>query len=268
MKNVLALRHVAFEDLGRLAPILKSNGFNVMYFDVGVDSFSKVSPLDADVVIVLGGPIAAYDLEQYPFLRTEIAWLRARMIDDLPTLGICLGAQLMAAALHAKVYPGTAGKEIGWSPLKAGAHTSDVPYFDTLIKTAPQVLQWHGDTFDLPVGAKHLASSDLYMNQAFSSGKNCLALQFHPEFEVKMVEQWLIGHAHEITHTGNVSLARLRLDAKQYGLAFQTAADNFWRGWLSSLQGITFLEKKLYRPKDVRLKPVALAFDALFTHSE
>jgi len=246
-KNALALRHVAFEDLGRLEPILKSNGFDVAYFDVGVDSFSGVSPLDADLVIVLGGPIAAYDLEQYPFLRTEIAWLRARMIEDLPTLGICLGAQLMAAALHAKVYPGTAGKEIGWRLLKQGVHTADVPYFDELVRSDPYVLHWHGDTFDLPVGAKHLASSDRYINQAFAWGKNCMALQFHPEFDIRMLERWLIGHAHEITHTSNVSLSHLRLDAKQYGPAFQTASDNFWKGWLASLQGAPVSNKRLHK---------------------
>ena len=240
MKTALALRHVAFEDLGLLAPVLKSHGFDIVYVDVGVTSLSDISPLDADLVIVLGGPIAAYDLELYPFLRTEISWLRARMIEDFPTLGICLGAQLMAAALNAKVYPGSAGKEIGWSMLQRGVHSADVPYFDAMLKTNPHVLHWHGDTFDLPVGAKHLAASERYVNQAFSWGKNCLAMQFHPEFEARTVERWLIGHAHEITHTRNVSLVRLRLEAQKYGPAFQDISKNFWNGWLATLPGRGF----------------------------
>lgn len=235
MKTALALRHVAFEDLGQLAPLLKKNGYQIEYFDVGVDSFVKMSPLDADLVIVLGGPIAVYDVEAYPYLRAEIAWLRARLLEDLPTLGICLGAQLMASALHARVYPGTSGKEIGWSPLTAGEHAGELPYFGELIGSDKRVLHWHGDTFDLPEGARHLASSELYRNQAFAWGNNCLALQFHPEFDVRMVERWLIGHAHEIAHTRNISLDSLRADAKRYGRGFQSASQHFWQGWLHSL---------------------------------
>jgi GMP synthase (glutamine-hydrolysing) len=245
MKKAFALRHVAFEDLGCLEPILKSHGYEVAYFDLGVESLSGISPLEADLVIALGGPISVYDLHLYPFLQTEIAWLRARLIEDLPTLGICLGAQLMAAALNAKVYPGAKGKEIGWAPLTRGAHSAEAGYMDhiigRLVDSATHVFHWHGDTFDLPAGAKHLASSERYANQAFSVGKNCLALQFHPEFEVSKVEQWLIGHAHEISHeiskTHNLSQKRLRSDTRKHAAAFQIATHNFWDAWLTGLQG-------------------------------
>ena len=243
-KKAIALRHVAFEDLGNLAPILRSNDFEIAYVDMGVDALSAISPLDADLVIVLGGPIAVYDAEQYPFLNTEIAWLRARMIEDLPTLGICLGAQLMAAALHAKVYPG-AGKEIGWGRLKPGADSADAPYFDALTGNDMHVMHWHGDTFDLPVGAKHLAASGRYINQAFSWGRNCLALQFHPEFETRTAEKWLIGHAHEIAHTSEVSVPGLRRDTKQYGPALQAVSVIFWKGWLASLQATALSDNRL-----------------------
>jgi GMP synthase (glutamine-hydrolysing) len=235
MKKVLALRHVSFEDLGQLEPLLARRGVEIRYFEVGVDSFSAVSPLDADLVVVLGGPIAAYDMDAYPYLRAEIAWLRARLLDDLPTLGICLGAQLMAAALHARVYPGSSGKEIGWGPLLPGEHAGEFPCIDALIGKQTHVLHWHGDTFDLPVGARHLASTERYRNQAFSWGRNCLALQFHPEFDVRMVEQWLIGHAHEIAHTQEASLAALRAGALEYGRTFQQASRTFWNGWLTRI---------------------------------
>jgi GMP synthase (glutamine-hydrolysing) len=240
MKKAFALRHVASEDLGCLEPILKSHGYEVAYLDLGVDSLSASSPLEADLVIALGGPISVYDLHLYPFLQTEIAWLRARLIEDLPTLGICLGAQLMAAALNAKVYPGAKGKEIGWAPLTRAAHSAQAAYLDRLIDSATHVFHWHGDTFDLPAGAKHLASSKRYANQAFSVGKNCLALQFHPEFDAMKVEQWLIGHAHEINHeiskTHNLSQKRLRSDTKKHAAAFQVATQNFWDAWLFGLQ--------------------------------
>jgi GMP synthase (glutamine-hydrolysing) len=244
MKKALALRHVAFEDVGCLEPILTLQGYEVAYIELGVDPLSEISPLEADLVIVLGGPISAYDQKRYPFLRTEIAWLRARVIEDLPTLGICLGAQLMAAALNAKVYPGTAGKEIGWAPLTsvqdgaigAGENGAGASCFDHFIQSATPVLHWHGDTFDLPVGAKHLASSRRYANQAFSVGKNCLALQFHPEFDAGKIEQWLIGHALEIAQTPNLSLKKLRSDTRKYGPACQDAALNFWHAWLTDIQ--------------------------------
>jgi len=239
MKKALALRHIAFEDLGQLQPLLTKRGFEVSYFEVGVDSFSEMSPLDADLVIVLGGPISV--LNAYPYLRAEIAWLRARLLDDMPTLGICLGAQLMAAALHAKVYPGRHGKEIGWAPLQAGEHVADLPCLEQLIGSDTPVLHWHGDTFDLPTGARHLAATERYRNQAFSWGRNGLALQFHPEFDVRMVEQWLIGHAHEIAHTHDVSLATLRLDAAQYGSSFESASRAFWNGWLSSISSLSLV---------------------------
>ncbi|WP_034296900.1 glutamine amidotransferase [Herbaspirillum sp. RV1423] len=238
MKKALALRHVSFENLGQLEPLLTKRGFDVSYFEVGVDSFSAISPLDADLVVVLGGPIAVYEVEAYPYLRAEIAWLRGRLLDDLPTLGICLGAQLMAAALHARVYPGASGKEIGWGSLQPGEHADALPCIDELIGEDTRVLHWHGDTFDLPTGAKHLAATDRYRNQAFSWGRNCLALQFHPEFDVRMVEQWLIGHAHEIAHSREASLAALRSGTHEYGNHFQQAARAFWNGWLASIAAV------------------------------
>lgn len=244
MKKALALRHVSFENLGQLEPLLKKRGFDVSYFEVGVDSFSTISPLDADLVVVLGGPIAVYDMDAYPYLRAEIAWLRARLLDDLPTLGICLGAQLMAAALHARVYPGNSGKEIGWGPLLPGEHAGEIPYIEELMTNDTHVLHWHGDTFDLPAGAKHLASTNRYRNQAFSWGRNCLALQFHPEFDVRMVEQWLIGHAHEIAHTEEISLAGLRSGVLQYGTGFQHASHAFWNGWLTSIANPVATQRK------------------------
>lgn len=236
MKTALVLRHVSFEDLGQLAPLLSQRGFDVSYFDVGVASFATTSPLNPDLVIVLGGPVSVYDVKTYPYMNTEVAWLRARMLEDLPTLGICLGAQLMAAALHARVYPGSAGKEIGWEHLSAGEDMDDRPYIRKLIGAGVRMLHWHGDTFDLPKGAKHLAASSRYRNQAFAWGCNCLALQFHPEFDIRMIERWLIGHAHELAHTQDVDPARLRADTEQFGPRFEDASAAFWTAWLNSIQ--------------------------------
>jgi GMP synthase (glutamine-hydrolysing) len=148
-----------------------------------------------------------------------------------PTIGICLGAQLMAAALGARVYPGPQ-KEIGWSPVEltpAGAASC-------LAKLQAQpVLHWHGDTFDLPEGAERLASTALYSNQAFALGTNVLALQFHPEVDARRFEQWLIGHSGELSATG-IDLAQFRAEVKQGGASLRSAASSLLGHWLERLR--------------------------------
>lgn len=126
MPSVLALQHVAFEDLGLIEGVLRARGWGVRYCNVPTDDLSSIDPRQDDLVIVLGGPIGVYEEKAYPFLKDEIAWIKARLQSARPILGICLGAQLMACALGAKVYPGPA-KEIGWAPIqlsKAGQQSS------------------------------------------------------------------------------------------------------------------------------------------------
>jgi GMP synthase (glutamine-hydrolysing) len=234
MKSALVLRHLAFEDLGRLQSVLVRAGYEIRYIEGGVDPLSEYPPLEADLLVVLGGPIAVYDIEDYPWLAEEINWVRKRLMEDRPTLGICLGAQLMAAALGAKVYPG-GKKEIGWGPLQRGRASAGLPGMDEYIERAGAILHWHGDTYDLPKGARHLASTAVYENQAFAWGKNCLAFQFHAEFDARKLEQWLIGHCMEIAAAPGVSLKQVREDTKKYSEQSQAAGDKFFAGWLASL---------------------------------
>jgi GMP synthase (glutamine-hydrolysing) len=99
------------------------------------------------------------------------------------------------------------------------------------------VLHWHGDTFDLPVGATHLASSSKYQNQAFSWGKCGLALQFHPEVTARNLERWFIGHACEIGTTSGISVAQLREDTVRYAQPLELQANKFWQAWLKDVLG-------------------------------
>ena len=115
-KICLAVRHVAFEDLGLLGPLVASRGYGVRYHDAGVQPFDVETLLAPDLLIVLGGPIGVYERDAYPFIADEVAAIAARLAADKPMLGICLGAQMMAAALGASVAPGPV-KEIGWAPL-------------------------------------------------------------------------------------------------------------------------------------------------------
>lgn len=194
----LAIRHLAFEDLGSFEAVLRLKGFDVEYRSAGVQPLDAADWLAADLLVVLGGPIGVYDSADYPWLTDEIEGLERRIGRDLPTLGICLGAQLIAAALGSKVYPGRA-KEIGWSTLQLSdpGQRSCLRALDRV-----EVLHWHGDTFDLPQYAVPLAATVLTPNQAFSYGNGTLALQFHPEVRGDQMEPWLIGHTLELRQAG------------------------------------------------------------------
>ena len=110
VKSCVAVRHVAFEDLGILGPLVSARGYEIRYHDAGIEPFAGDSLIAADLVVVLGGPIGVYEQETYPFIVDEIAAVAARLQSNKPMLGICLGAQMMAAALGARVAPGPSRK--------------------------------------------------------------------------------------------------------------------------------------------------------------
>lgn len=232
MKHATVIRHIAFEDLGSLAEALSQQNYTVRYLEAGIDDLTSIDP-STDLLVILGGPIGAYDEQDYPFLLDELHLLERRLTDDLPTLGICLGAQLMARALGAKVYPGSR-KEIGWSPLKLSS-TGQQTALAHLAEDQTAVLHWHGDTFDLPAGAIHLAATALYHNQAFSWKQRGLALQFHPEVTAQGLERWFIGHACEIGTTPDITVAKLREDSVRYAEQLSIQAAKLWQDWLTAL---------------------------------
>lgn len=128
-------------------------------------------------------------IDEYPHLKTETEVIQEAVRRGIPVLGICLGAQLIAKAMGAKVYPGTE-KEIGWYDLSVTEAARTDPLFAHLRPTE-RVFQWHGDTFDIPAGAVRLASSPLFPNQAFRYRNNVYALQFHLEVDGPLIERWL-----------------------------------------------------------------------------
>lgn len=229
MKTVNVIQHLAFEDLGSLEDVFYQLGFRVRYFEAGVDDLSPALNYEG-LTVILGGPIGVYETEDYPFLENEIARLKQRLKANKPTLGICLGAQLIAHALGAKVYAGHQ-KEIGWSQLeiKAVANNPLAPLEHV------EVLHWHGDTFDLPDNATLLASSAIYPNQAFSVGNNILALQFHLEVVGHNFEKWLIGHTCEIRQAG-LSIPQLRQDNLNYAAQLETRTAQVIQHFLTQLE--------------------------------
>jgi GMP synthase (glutamine-hydrolysing) len=171
-KSATALRHVHFEDIGSFAAVLEGCGYGLTYCDIGIDSLRGLDPLATDLFVVLGAPIGVYEEQKYPFLREELALLTRRLAANRPTLGICLGSQLIARALGARVYP-MGFKEIGFAPIKLtteGLRSCLSPFAED-----GEVLHWHGDTFDLPDGAVHLAYTENCANQAFAYGPNIRA---------------------------------------------------------------------------------------------
>ena len=231
-RSAIALRHVAFEDLGLLAPLLEREGWDVSFREASIDDLHDASLCDAGLLVVLGGPIGVYEADSYPFLAAEIALIEQRLSRHAPVLGICLGAQLMAKALGARVYPGTV-KEIGWGRVAlTGEGTASC--LSPLQEDGAVVLHWHGDTFDLPDGAQRLASNQHYQNQAFAHGRNALALQFHLEADPQGLEQWYVGHTAELGHA-KVSVPALRAETIKFAPGRAALADRVFSRWLREL---------------------------------
>jgi GMP synthase-like glutamine amidotransferase len=173
--RVHVLQHVPFEKLGNIEtwfdPATTSLNYTRFFAEDQLPALTEL-----DFLIVLGGPMSVNDEAELPWLRAEKAFIAAAIAAKMPVLGICLGSQLIASALGARVYAG-AEKEIGWFPIQ-GQYQGDKAFNfpDTL-----DVFHWHGETFDLPAGATLLASSPGCKNQAFQIGERVIGLQFHLE---------------------------------------------------------------------------------------
>jgi GMP synthase (glutamine-hydrolysing) len=228
MKNAIAIRHVAFEDAGTLAGILADRGMDLTYLEAGVDDLSPAK--DADLLVVLGGPIGIYEIDRYPFIKGELATIEAAVKKNVPVIGICLGCQALAAVLAARVYPGKQ-KELGWDEMTLTPEGKSSPLG---VIEGVRVLNWHGDTFDLPQGATRLASSAITPNQAFTYGPNVLALQFHVELPERDLEKWLIGHTLELSNS-KVDLGQMRAQTARYAPAANEASRTLFNAWLDSL---------------------------------
>jgi GMP synthase (glutamine-hydrolysing) len=230
MPSALVLRHLPHEGPGVFADVLAADGWWVDIADTPLTGVDVDAAGRADLLVVMGGPFGAYETQVYPYLADEIAAIRARVAAGAPVLGVCLGAQLVAAALDCAVYRGPR-PEIGWhaveltdagraSPLR---HLEGVP-----------VLHWHGDTFDLPTGAELLATTPAYPHQAFRMGPRLLALQFHPEHDARDFEHWILGEDRALARLG-LTVPRLREAGRAHGPAAGRAGAALLADWLRGL---------------------------------
>lgn len=233
MKTAIAIRHLHFEDLGTLESLLQARGYAVRYVDATQDELSALDVQAADLLVVLGGPIGAFDDDIYPFIVDELALVRRRLESQRPILGICLGAQLIARALGARVYA-LGSKEIGFGRLALTPEGERSPL--AALDDCP-VLHWHGDQFDIPPGAIRLAGTAIGINQAFARGPQVLGLQFHIEADTRRIEHWLVGHASELNQAG-IDPRLLRTEARQLATRLSSAAAAVFGRWLDQLEAV------------------------------
>ncbi|MEI9937368.1 MAG: gamma-glutamyl-gamma-aminobutyrate hydrolase family protein [Pseudomonadota bacterium] len=219
MKTAIVLKHVEFEGPSRIAPLLDQRGYQIdvraLYLGDSVPSHLG----NDEILIVMGGPMGVSDIGKHelPFLEREVELLRSCLEQDQPVLGVCLGSQLLAHAAGARVGPMHDGQarryEVGWDSIRFHHEVGD-----EVLRGMPledQVLHWHGDTFDLPTGARHLASSRICPNQAFRLERQ-FGLQFHCEVTSEDVEAWLAGDDGFVERAnGKDAFARLRRDTAQ-----------------------------------------------------
>lgn len=215
---ILVLRHEPFEHLGLFARTLAAKGLCFHYLDLE----DQMSSVDYEALIVLGGPMSAND--PIPALARELRLIEQALGRNTPLLGVCLGSQLIAKALGARVYR-NAELEIGWEPV----HLTDAGRADPLferIASPMSVFHWHGETFELPRGAEWLAWSEKCKHQAYRYGSNVYGLQFHPEVDAAMIAEWAI----QPVNCGDVATLPRPIDPHQHDQA--ALADRIMTNWL------------------------------------
>lgn len=190
--NVLIVKNVSSEGPGTIEDHLRTTNIPFTCIDLEQGhSLPDIAPFSH--IIILGGPMAVYEMDRTPYLKEEARLIEKAVKAGKHVLGVCLGAQMLAHVLGARVYSGGA-KEIGWYDVtltEEGMRDACMAALAVENRRTAQVFQWHGDTFDLPQGAVRLASSALYPNQAFRYGDRVYALQFHIEVTPGIVNGWL-----------------------------------------------------------------------------
>lgn len=183
----VVLRHSAHEGLGLLGTVLRDAGIQHRTVDFTNGDGATKDLRGAGGLIILGGTASVCELDRHPYLAEECVAVEQAITDGRPVLGICLGAQILAHVLGARVYHGDR-REVGWGTVALTHDADDDPLFAGH-ESPMQVFHFHGDTYELPTGARHLARSDLYEHQAFEWGAQVYGLQFHLEFTDPMVER-------------------------------------------------------------------------------
>ena len=230
MKTALIIRHVPHEGVAGYRDPIEAAGYRVDRVDVCDPEFGCVDLCEPDLLIMMGGPMGVYEQDRHPWIGCQLHRLARRLRADRPTLGVCFGAQMIAAALGARVFPGGA-KEVGFHPVTVHAKDSPLRHVERV-----PVLHWHGDTFTLPEGTELLASSHLYDHQAFRRGPGVLALQFHAEMgEDPRFDAWIEESPQDLAAAGHTP-GSLRDAHAVHGPTAVAAGRAMIGEWLGGLQ--------------------------------
>lgn len=232
--KVHVLQHASFEGIGSMEPWLRERGASIAYSHLYAgDKLPELHGLD--LIIVMGGPMSVNDEAELPWLVDEKKFIREAIRQSVPMLGVCLGAQLMANALGARVYP-VGQREIGWFDIEAATGSNDAFEFPAKMK----VFHWHGETFDLPAGAVRLAGSALCENQAFQLGWHAIGLQCHLEATRAGVEAFIAHLGAELGPDTFVQSAEdiCGASAAEYGV-MQIVIEDVLEHLLSDRLGLT-----------------------------
>jgi GMP synthase (glutamine-hydrolysing) len=234
MAKIWVLQHHPAENLGAIAQALEAAALAWQYVRVFDGHPVPKDMKGAGGLIVMGGPESVYQLDRYPYLRNEIALIESALAAGRPVLGVCLGSQLLASALGAKVRR-AAHREIGWYPVRMGAGADD----DPLTRGLPAefvAAHWHSDVFDLPAGAVALASSELTEVQAFRHGANAWGLLFHAEMTERIIAALVSEFGEGLKHAGIDGDAILAAAPRYLPHLGQVAETVFGR-WAAPIQG-------------------------------
>lgn len=228
-KTGLIIRHVPHEGIAGYREPIEAAGYELARLDVADANFGAVDLGEPDLLIMMGGPMGVYEQDAHPWIACQLRRLARRIDAGRPTLGVCFGAQMIAAAMGARVYPGPA-KEVGFHPLSFVDPASPLRHLAHV-----PVLHWHGDTFDLPGDVELLASTPAYPHQAFRRGTNILALQFHAEMGLDpRFDEWLRQWPDVFDGTGG-SVERMRDLHRQLGPSAVAAGRAMIAEWLAGL---------------------------------
>lgn len=231
MKKGLIIRHTPYEGIAGFREPVEAAGYQLDRIDVTDSDFARVNFNAPDLLILMGGPMGVYERETNPWIDCEVDRLASRVSLGLPTLGVCLGAQMIAQAMGAAVFVGPV-REVGFAPVTLNAAGADSPLRH--VADVP-VLHWHGDTFPLPDGAELLASTPGCAHQAFRRGPELLALQFHAEMgEDPRFAEWLDGSDDYVAGAGT-NVERLREEHERHGPRAVAAGRAMIAEWLTGL---------------------------------
>ena len=227
--RILVLQQVPHEGLGTLYGAIRRAGATEQVIPTYAGAEIPTDLSGYAGLIIMGGPMSVNDVD--PVLATQLTLVERAIADDFPVLGICLGAQLIARAAGARIYRGQA--EIGWFSVHPSMESAEDPLFTGLPSPLP-VFQWHGEGFDLPHGAVHLASSPAFPHQAFRLGNNVYGLQFHLEMEDHMIKEWMEANAADLRAAqGQVDLDDLTRDSATRCAAIGETGATLAARWLA-----------------------------------